>query len=165
MEIQDQENIGKKGFNKDNAITKPIALDQATGEVQVRKSTGKVKIRKGQSEEEYEKQLDHFFNIEKGPTVTEVNWMDNQDALNLLNTNDEYDITIKQTRQKLTSFCERYYYQRRYEECLTLSQKLLEIFEPLNTKNKMNRELDELRYMIDHCQKNSNHENVVILES
>ncbi|CCE64668.1 hypothetical protein TPHA_0I01640 [Tetrapisispora phaffii CBS 4417] len=147
----DNEVFTKQNGKKDQAVTKPIAIDSTTGEVVVRKSTGKAKIRKGQSEEEYQNQLDHYFNVEKGPTITEDNWMDSIDPLDMLNDNIENDLSIKNVRHKLTSFCERYYYYKRYQECYNLAIKLREKYQAINKKNKMDREIEGLDYLIDKC--------------
>ncbi|QID88326.1 hypothetical protein GRS66_011037 [Saccharomyces pastorianus] len=137
---------------KDQSVTKPISLDGRTGEVIVRKSTGKTKIRKGQTEEEYEQQLQHYFQVEKGPVRTDIGWMDKVDPLTQIR-NGEYDVSNKHQRQVLSGFCHRFYYQRKYEQCLDLSSYLLGLFEPFNVKNKMKRELEELKYMIEQCRK------------
>ena len=147
---------GKKG----QAVTKPIFLDASTGEVLVSKSTGKAKVRKGQTEEEYVNQLHHYFNVENGPTVTGEKWMDGNDPWDFIKQNDENDITLKQTRMKLICFCERYYYQRKYKECLELSTKLKEMFQDINKKNKMQREIDELIYLVERSQLRLNMETV-----
>ncbi|CAI4036771.1 hypothetical protein SMKI_16G0720 [Saccharomyces mikatae IFO 1815] len=135
---------------KDQSVTKPISLDGRTGEVIVRKSTGKTKIRKGQTEEEYVQQLRHYLQVEKGPVRTEVGWMNEVDPLAEIR-DGKYEISNKHQRQVLSGFCHRLFYQRKYEECLNLSNYLLGLFEPFNVKNKMKRELEELKYMIEQC--------------
>lgn len=125
--------------------TSTITVDGITGEVTVRKASGKVKVRKGQSKEEYEDQLHEYFQLNNGPRKTEEKWMDEVDPLRLLR---EKDLTIKLNRQSLTNFCERLYYQRRYQECLRLSQELLRRYKGVDEKNKMQREIEELEYMV-----------------
>lgn len=131
---------------KNQSITKPLSLDDSSGEVLVRKATGKSKVRKGQSEEEYQGQLHQYFEVEQGPKRTDIGWMDKVDPMALLN-DPEKDLQIKNTRQKLTSFCQRLYYQKRYAECAALCDELLPRYEPFNKKNKIKRELEELEYM------------------
>ncbi|GAV46863.1 hypothetical protein ZYGR_0A04610 [Zygosaccharomyces rouxii] len=125
--------------------TSTISVDGITGEVTVRKASGKVKVRKGQSKEEYENQLHDYFQLNGGPRKTEEKWMDEVDPLRLL---QEKDLTIKLNRQSLSNFCERLYYQRRYDESLTLGEELLRRYQEVNKKNKMQREIEELEYMV-----------------
>lgn len=141
-----QQTLEKNG-RKNQAVTKPIALDASTGEVLVRKSTGKTKVRKGQSPEEYAKQKDLFFNEENGPIRTEVGWMDSID-ISAMTASKEYDVQLKQVRQKLSSHCHRLYFQRRYQECVVLCETLIELYIPVNKKNKIQKELEELEYML-----------------
>lgn len=126
--------------------TSTISVDGITGEVTVRKASGKVKVRKGQSKEEYENQLHDYFQLNSGPKRTEEKWMDKVDPLLLL---QEKDLTIKLNRQSLTNFCERLYYQRRYQECLKLGQELVRRYKEVNVKNKMQKEIEELEYMVN----------------
>lgn len=125
--------------------TSSISVDGITGEVTVRKASGKVKVRKGQSKDEYESQLHDYFQLNAGPKRTEEKWMDEVDPLRLV---QEKDLTIKLNRQSLTNFCERLYYQRRYQECLKLGQELVRRYQEVNKKNKMQREIEELEYMV-----------------
>lgn len=136
---------GKEG-RRNQSLTKPVTINDSTGEVLVRKSTGKTKVRKGQTHEEYEEQLRQYFVEEQGPTKTEVSWM--EDSLIDENALNSSQLELKQVRQKLVSHAHRYYYRGRYLECLQLSEQLLERFEPYNKKNKLLRELDELKYMV-----------------
>ncbi|KAH7588406.1 Uncharacterized protein AO441_002049 [Nakaseomyces glabratus] len=139
---------------KDQAITKPVSLDDNTGEVVVRTSTGKSKIRKGQTEEEYRHQLKLYFEDERGPQVTEIGWLDeyivDQDKI-FSEESLFHDLSIKHNRQTVSGICHKLYYQRDYENCVSLAQKLRDLFEPYNTKNKIHRELEELDYMISKC--------------
>lgn len=134
------------GF-KNQSLTKPISLDESTGEILVRKATGKTKIRKGQSEEEYQRQLCQYVQVEKGPKKSEIGWMDEVDPLDLIR-NDEESIKIKLTRQKLSNFCQRMYYQKKYKDCAELCTVLLQRYQSINKKNKIQREIQELEYMI-----------------
>lgn len=131
---------------KNQSITKPISLDETSGEVVVRKATGKSKIRKGQSDEEYQNQLHQYFEVEKGPKRTEIGWMDTADYKTVIK-DSENSLQLKGTRQKLSGFCERLYYQRKYAECASLCDELLPKYEPFNKKNKIKREIEELEYM------------------
>lgn len=133
------------------AVTKPIALDASTGEVLVRKSTGKTKVRKGQSTEEYERQRSHFFEVEKGPVWTPVGWMTKEDPLVKLDRDPEFDLTIKQTRQRLTSHCHLLYYRKNYQECSRVCEKLIQRYEALENKKKIQKEIDELSTILDRC--------------
>lgn len=133
---------------KNQSITKPISLDDASGEVMVRRATGKSRVRKGQSNEEYQQQLHEYFDVEKGPKRTEIGWMDSLDPMTLL-ADPKEDLQIKGTRQKLTSFCERFYYQKRYAECAALCDELLPRYQPYNKKNKIKKEIQELEYMAE----------------
>lgn len=129
----------------ENPARSTISVDGITGEVTIRKASGKVKVRKGQSKEEYENQLYDYFQLNAGPKRTEEKWMDKVDPLTLL---QEMDLTIKLNRQSLTNFCERLYYQKRYPECLKLGQELVRRYQEVNKSNKMQREIEELEYMI-----------------
>ncbi|KAL3232237.1 hypothetical protein RNJ44_04153 [Nakaseomyces bracarensis] len=139
---------------KDQAITKPIALDGSTGEVVVRTSNGKNKVRKGQTDEEYQEQLQKYFEEEKGPQVTEVGWMakysENPEEIFAAESLFR-DLSIKHNRQTVSGICHRMYYKRQYQECQSLCQRLRVLYEPYNTKNKIHRELEELDYMIEKC--------------
>ncbi|AET40940.1 uncharacterized protein Ecym_7088 [Eremothecium cymbalariae DBVPG len=132
-----------KDGRKNSAITSPIVLDDYTGEVLVKKATGKSKIRKGQSEEDYQDQLVQFFQCGQGPVRTEVGWMDK-----LCLENHNYDISIKQERQKLTSYCQRLYFNKKFHESHEFALKLLELYRPMDKKNKMVKEIEELEYII-----------------
>ncbi|SJM82064.1 uncharacterized protein ZBIST_0285 [Zygosaccharomyces bailii] len=134
-------------------LASSISVDEQTGEVMVRKSTGKIKIRKGQSHEEYEKQLHDYFEINKGPKRTEEQWMDNISAVQLL---EKEDLSVKLTRQSLTNFCQRLYYQRKYPACASLSQELLQRYNGHNKKNKMQKEIEELEYLVSRSKENDN---------
>ncbi|SCU84725.1 LADA_0D03422g1_1 [Lachancea dasiensis] len=142
----------KNGAGRPNqAVTKPISVDPDTGEVIVRKSTGKSKIRKGQSSDEYERQRDHFFNVEKGPVWTPVGWMTKEDPLDRLDKNPESDIRLKQTRQKLMSHCHLLYYRKQYEDCAQICQTLITRFEVLESRKKIQKEIDELAHILQRC--------------
>ncbi|QLQ81517.1 hypothetical protein HG537_0F02780 [Torulaspora globosa] len=131
---------------KNQSITKPISLDENSGEVMVRKATGKMKVRKGQSDEEYQGQLYEYFQVENGPKRTEIGWMDNIDASELLmDCKDCFE--LKLTRQKLSDLCRRLYYRRDYAKCAELCDELIERYQPLNKKNKISREIQELETM------------------
>ncbi|AMD19639.1 HCL512Wp [Eremothecium sinecaudum] len=127
---------------KNHAITKPITVDAETAEVLVRKPTGKPRLRKGQSEENYQEQLVEFFENSRGPLRTEEGWMD---ALDIDNT---FDITIKQERQKLTAYCQRLYFRGEYAASYAMAMKLLPKYESINHKNKLEREISELQYIM-----------------
>lgn len=143
----DDTNSNNLGSGRRNqAITKPITVNDTTGEVLVRKTTGKTKLRKGQSIEDYQEQLRQYFVEEKGPTRTNEKWMDAIEIDDILSK--DMDFSLKQTRQRFVSYAQRYYYLREYTKCLQVSDWLLERFMPLNKKNKMVREIDELKYMI-----------------
>ncbi|SCU94677.1 LANO_0E07646g1_1 [Lachancea nothofagi CBS 11611] len=133
------------------AVTKPISLDSTTGEVMVRKSTGKTKIRKGQSTEEYESQREHFFEVEKGPVCTPEGWMTKEGPLPRLDSDPDFDIKLKQTRQKLTSHCHLLYYRKSYEECAQLCQVLISRFDVLENRKKLEKEIQELAHMLQRC--------------
>ncbi|KAL2708424.1 hypothetical protein KLU848_2955 [Kluyveromyces marxianus] len=128
--------------------TKPITIDNATGEVLVRKTTGKAKVRKGQSAEEYQEQLRQYFIEEQGPTKTEEGHLVINDFEKSMK-DDNLNFTLKQDRQRMISYAEKFYYNRDYLDCLKVSETLLTAFEPFNKKNKMLRELEELKYMIE----------------
>lgn len=142
-----QSNYSKVNGFKNQSMTKPISLDETTGEILVRKATGKTKIRKGQSEEEYQRQLHEYFHVQKGPKRSENGWMDEVEPLDLIQ-NDEESIKIKLTRQKLSNFCQRMYYQRKYKDCAELCTVLIQRYQSINKKNKILREIQELEYMV-----------------
>ncbi|QLL30878.1 hypothetical protein HG536_0A06930 [Torulaspora globosa] len=133
---------------KNQSITKPISLDETSGEVLVRKATGKTKVRKGQSDEEYQNQLYQHFQVEGGPKRTEIGWMDNVQPMDLLKDPNEH-FEVKLTRQKLSDFCRRLYYHRDYAKCAELCDELVERYQPLNKKNKIAREIQELEFMAE----------------
>ncbi|QEU61168.1 hypothetical protein KDRO_E00400 [Kluyveromyces lactis] len=137
-----------KGGRRNQALTKPITIDSNTGEVLVKKTTGKTKVRRGQSVEEYKEQLRQYFLEEKGPTRTEEDALKMED-FDLLIEDESFDYALKQVRQKMVSYAQKYYYERDYMKCLKVSEPLLHKFEPFNKKNKIRRELEELRYMIE----------------
>ncbi|SCU87242.1 LAME_0D09318g1_1 [Lachancea meyersii CBS 8951] len=137
------------------AVTKPISLNADTGEVMVRKSTGKTKVRKGQSSDEYEHQRSHFFDVEKGPIWTPVGWMTKENPLQKLDSDPEFDISLKQARQKLISYCHILYYRKRYENCAQACENLITRLETLDGRKKVQKEIDELKQMLDHCQTHS----------
>lgn len=140
---------------KDQAITKPIALDGTSGEVVVRTSNGKNKVRKGQTHDEYQEQLAMYFEQEGGPQVTEPLWMDKYAGTDEIFAADSLfkDLSIKHNRQTVSGICHRMYYRRQYKQCLELCKKLRTMYEPYNTKNKIHRELEELDYMVERCAK------------
>lgn len=140
----------RKNGAKNQSITKPVSLDENSGEVLVRKGTGKTKVRKGQSEEEYQNQLYQYFQVEGGPKRTEIGWMDNVDPLELLK---DCKFEEKLTRQKLSDFCRRLYYRRDYAKCADLCDELIERYQPLNKKNKIAREIQELESMAGNSRK------------
>ncbi|SCU93631.1 LAFA_0F17414g1_1 [Lachancea sp. 'fantastica'] len=131
------------------AVTKPISLDAETGEVLVRKSTGKTKIRKGQSSEEYENEKSHFFDVEKGPVWTPVGWMTKEVPLPKKNSESVPDLTLKQARQKLMGYCHILYYRKRYHECAQACESLITQFENLESRKRVQKEIDELKGMLE----------------
>ncbi|CAR23639.1 uncharacterized protein KLTH0E13750g [Lachancea thermotolerans CBS 6340] len=133
------------------SVTKPVSLDSSTGEVLVRKSTGKTKVRKGQTAEEFERQCAQFFDVERGPVWTPVGWMTTRDPLLTLDTDPSSDLKIKQVRQKLASHCHLLYYRKQYADCARLCERLLSRFEALDNRKKIQREIDELHYMLERC--------------
>lgn len=148
--------FSKLNGEKDQAITKPIALDGASGEVLVRTSNGKSKVRKGQTDDEYREQLKLYFEEERGPQVAEENWMDKfaADPEQIFAADSLFrDLSVKHNRQMVSGICHRMYYKKQYRECLELCKRLRTAYEPYNTKNKIHRELEELDYMIERCLK------------
>ncbi|SCU92017.1 LAMI_0E08372g1_1 [Lachancea mirantina] len=137
---------------KNRAVTKPVSLNAATGEVMVKKSTGKSKIRKGQPEKEYQRQLEHYIGVEKGPLHTPEGWMAKNEALREVVEGPELDLTLKQDRQQLVSRCHLLYYERQYAECAAYCEKLLSRFEVLTDAKRTQKEKDELRYILKQCQ-------------
>lgn len=126
-------------------VASAISVDEQTGGVIVHKSTGKVKVRKGQSKEEYEEQLHDYFHINQGPKRTDERWLDSISTTQLI---EKEDLSVKLTRQALTNCCQRLYYQRKYPQCAHLSLQLLQKYQKLNKKNKIQREIEELEYLV-----------------
>ncbi|SMN21187.1 similar to Saccharomyces cerevisiae YPL108W Cytoplasmic protein of unknown function [Maudiozyma saulgeensis] len=140
---------GKNGI-PNQSITKPITVDSNTGEVIVKTVTGKKRIRKGQSLEQYEEQLQHFYEVEKGPTWTPIGWMDSNEKFeNSLNT---LDLEIKHNRLLLMGFIHRWYYNRDYLICLKACNEIEQKYKTLQySEKKMKREIDELDHVIKKC--------------
>lgn len=148
----DASEYSRRNGVKNQSITKPISLDDNSGEVLVRKATGKTKVRKGQSDEEYQNQLYQYLEVEGGPKKTDLGWMDNEDIMSLLQDPNQ-DFRVKLTRQKLTNFCQRLYYHRDYARCARVCDDLLQKYRPLNRKNKITREIQELEIMAQNSAK------------
>ncbi|QLG74966.1 hypothetical protein HG535_0H02930 [Zygotorulaspora mrakii] len=143
----DNTGYSKLNGKKNQSVTKPVSLDSTTGEVLVRTSTGKTRVRRGQSDEEYKRQLHDYFQVQNGPKVTEVGWMDHENANAMLNA--DIDFSIKPERQKIAGFCRVLYYRRQYSECAELCGKLIPRYEEINKNNKIRKEINELGYMLE----------------
>lgn len=142
--------FSKLNGKENQCITKPVPLDAETGEVLVRTSTGKGKVRKGQSEEEYQKQLHEFWDLEKGPAIQSIDWMDKTTIDEVLKW-EHFDLSIKHTRLVLIGFATRLYYLKQYKECSILVERLEELFKPFNNKNKIVKEIKELQSIAELC--------------
>lgn len=137
---------------KNQSITKPISLDEKSGEVLVRKATGKTKVRKGQSEEEYQNQLYDYFQVQEGPKRTEIGWMNNVEPMDLVK-DPSVQLELKPTRQTLSNFCQRFYYRREYSRCAELCDELIHRYQAFNKKNKITREIQELELMAENSRR------------
>ena len=152
LHISDDQQPTTKGKNgiPNQSITKPITVNANTGEVIVKKFTGKQRIRKGQTQEQYDAELKHFYEIEKGPVRTNIGWMSTWDKFNE-NLND-LDLEIKHNRLILMSFLHRWYYLRDYSACLKACNEIQLKYKNLQySEKKMKREIDEINYIIDKC--------------
>ncbi|KAG0669615.1 hypothetical protein C6P45_003520 [Maudiozyma exigua] len=140
---------GKNGI-PNQSMTKPITVDANTGEVIVKKFTGKQRIRKGQSQEQYEAELQHFYEVEKGPVRTNIGWMSSWEEFER-NLNG-LDLEIKHNRLILMSFLHRWYYLRDYASCLKACNEIQLKYKTLNyDEKKMKREINEINYIIEKC--------------
>lgn len=139
---------GKAGV-PNQAITKPITVNSDTGEVIVKKSTGKQRVRKGQDVEQYREQLRHFYEVEKGPTVTPEGWMTPQGFDEMINT---LDLENKHNRLVIMGFIHRWYYNREYITCLKHCKIIQEKYNSLKVIKVMKKEFDELQYIANKCE-------------
>ncbi|CDO95196.1 unnamed protein product [Kluyveromyces dobzhanskii CBS 2104] len=148
INLKDEHADSHANERRSQALQRPVTIDGNTGEVLVRKTTGKTRIRRGQSTEEYQEQLEQYFLQQKGPTRTEENALQKKEFDQLI-ADESFDYSLKQIRQKMVSYAQLYYYERDYSNCLKVSELLLQKFEPINKKNKLLKELDELKHMIE----------------
>ncbi|CAB4255781.1 similar to Saccharomyces cerevisiae YPL108W Cytoplasmic protein of unknown function [Maudiozyma barnettii] len=140
---------GKSGI-PNQSMTKPITVDSNTGEVIVKKFTGKQRIRKGQSLEQYEEQLQHFYDVEKGPTVTPIGWLASNEKFQ--SSLDTLDLEVKHNRLLLMGFIHRWYYNRDYSLCLKACNEIQQKYKTIKySEKKMKREIDELKYVMEKC--------------
>lgn len=106
------------------------------------KQSGKSKVRSGQTEEQYQQQLDNF--------RTTGAKIDTEDGLLKAELSD-VDPEIKPDRMRIEYKIQQLYYQRRYKEALELATETLELFKPSGKKSK--NEVGELEYVIEQCTK------------
>ena len=134
------------------SVTKPITLNAETAEVIVKTSSGKPRIRKGQTEEQFQEQLDHFLNVEGGPVRTPMGWM-STNKFNELLDDETFDLEVKHNRLVLMGFIHRFYYNREYQSCLQCCEKVAERYTTLACRKKMTKELEELDYIVENCKR------------
>ncbi|CCF58221.1 hypothetical protein KAFR_0E00670 [Kazachstania africana CBS 2517] len=161
--MSESEQFKKHNGTKDQVITKPIQSNDGTGEVVVKKSTGKLKVRKGQTEEQYQEQLAHFNDVEKGPVVTDINWMDQYDNDPLKFQSESVlfnDLTVKHNRLVLTGFIHRLYYQKNYQDCYKFASMVKDKYTSLSCHKKMKKEFEELDYILTNCSRHLSNDSV-----
>jgi len=129
--------------NNNNNSSSNQTIDSTTGEVLVKKGSGKTKVRKGQTDEEYQQQLQQFRS--SGPVLNTKTWLEEIDLTKI-------DPNVKSDRAKLENLTERLYFKRDYVKCLETTDYALKLFNDLN-KKKIQNEIEELIYLKDSCLK------------
>lgn len=137
-------------------VTTPVTLNQETGAVAVKKSSGKVKIRRGQTQEEYLRQREQFWqNDVENCTGLDLGWRSHGGG----GAPEVTDWTDKQERTKVLDHLTWLYYHGERKQCLKLIQtQVWNQFDTLNTipplRNKLKKEMGLLQCLLDQCSAN-----------
>ncbi|AAS54707.2 AGR217Cp [Eremothecium gossypii ATCC 10895] len=134
------DSAGGRDGRPNQAVTLPVALDSATGEVLVRKATGKTRVRKGQTEEQYCEQLQQYFERDGGPECTDEGWLDRAAPAAAART--------KQERQRLAAVYQRLYFLGRRRDAAAVARQLLQTYAGAGAPPQLARELAELEHVI-----------------